>query len=422
VLQQYAGSGWARAGVVLLIASPMLLIGAATMLSHTSCMCMLAWAWYMLLLTQRDDGSDATGAALSSSWKLHAAFAGFLALATLIRPTSTIGIGVPMALAWLLHVVRLPGRPRAVALLSFTVVTVIALGAMLGVNYAQTGDPLLLAYSRMDQYTVENLYRFNPLAKGFVHTQLSDPIHAISMGGVGLLRLSFSLFGFPCGIALAWLALGLPQARLAWLACLGFTLVHLPMTDAGIDTFGPVHWYEIALPILVLSVLALSRISEWSKQLATSSPLASSARAFASSLLIALIATAWMGYMPIQTSALSTLADDILAPIDSVKSANIHNAVVFAPRPWSTICYAKPTRSFVFFRPNNDPDLQNDVLWVNHLGLERDKQLMAHFPGRVGYILVRRPSCIYEAFTLDEIDPELAVPLVDDLHENTPHP
>jgi hypothetical protein len=170
--------------------------------------------------------------------------------------------------------------------LAFTVVTVIALGAMLGVNYAQTGDPLLLAYSRMDQYTVENLYRFNPLAKGFVHTQLSDPIHAISMGGVGLLRLRFSLFGFPCGIALAWLALGLPQARLAWLACLGFTLVHLPMTDAGIDTFGPVHWYEIALPILVLSVLALSRISEWSKQLATSSPLASSARALSPSLLI----------------------------------------------------------------------------------------------------------------------------------------
>ena len=57
------------------------------------------------------------------------------------------------------------------------------------------------------------------------------------------------------------------------------------------------------------------------------------------------------------------------------------------------MCHAKPTHNFAFFRPNNDPDLQNDVLWVNNLSLDENRKLMSHFPGRSGYVLLRRKDC-----------------------------
>jgi hypothetical protein len=37
--------------------------------------------------------------------------------------------------------------------------------------------------------------------------------------------------------------------------------------------------------------------------------------------------------------------------------------------------------------PPNDPDLENEVLWANHLSVARDRELMRHFPDREGYLL-----------------------------------
>jgi len=42
----------------------------------------------------------------------------------------------------------------------------------------------------------------------------------------------------------------------------------------------------------------------------------------------------------------------------------------------------------VLWRPNNDPDLLRDVLWVNHINVQEDRVLMAMFPGRRGYVMI----------------------------------
>ena len=62
---------------------------------------------------------------------------------------------------------------------------------------------------------------------------------------------------------------------------------------------------------------------------------------------------------------------------------------VTARRSTSSIA---PTRHFVFARPNNDPDLENPVLWLNHLGLEADREVMEYFPERRGYLMFEEPA------------------------------
>jgi hypothetical protein len=394
VLQAHASSGWARGGVIVFCTAPMLLIGAATMMSHTACICVLTWAFWLALRAQREE----------LPLRVHVAFAALLALAALIRPTSAIGLGAPLAIAWLLAVLRMPSGPRVRALCAFMAIALCALGLVLAINYAQTGDALKLAYARVAEYEAESQHAFSALPPDFKHVQLEDPLRAIGIGAIGLLRLSFALFGWPIGLLLALFAIGDPRARLAWWMCAGFMFVHLPMTDAGIDTFGPVHFFEIALPILVLTVAGLDR--------AHGVFVGAGHAALAPALVSALIATAWLGYLPVETAALEGIASDILAPHEAVESAGLDNAIVFAPRPFAAPCYGKPTRNYVYFRPNNDPRYERSVLWVNHLGLAEDKRLVASMPGRTGYLLLRLTDCSYRAVPIEGIDPKVVPPLI----------
>jgi hypothetical protein len=96
---------------------------------------------------------------------------------------------------------------------------------------------------------------------------------------------------------------------------------------------------------------------------------------------------------------------DVDAPFAAVREAGLGRAVVFAPRPFTPQCIAAPTGHFLFFRPNNDPALRADVLWVNHLSVEEDRRLMARFPGRRGWLLRWLPGCRASLRPLDEIAP-----------------
>jgi hypothetical protein len=57
----------------------------------------------------------------------------------------------------------------------------------------------------------------------------------------------------------------------------------------------------------------------------------------------------------------------------------------------------------VFHRPNNDPRLENHLLWVNDLGVERDFELMRHFPDRHGYVMVWGNDCRVGFLPLDRV-------------------
>jgi len=55
VLRRIAGAVWAKVGVILYLAAPMLMVAAATELAHTSCLLALAWMTWCLLRARDTD-------------------------------------------------------------------------------------------------------------------------------------------------------------------------------------------------------------------------------------------------------------------------------------------------------------------------------------------------------------------------------
>src|SRR5690606_15008056 len=106
-------------------------------------------------------------------------------------------------------------------------------------------------------------------------------------------------------------------------------------------------------------------------------------------IVLASIVSCAINYFPVRARPLAQIANDISVPYRVVESAGIHDAVVFSPYVFAPRC--KPggggivPRHYLFWRPNNDPDLTNDILWVNHLSVERDLDFMKDFPDRRGY-------------------------------------
>lgn len=393
ILKHYVSVAWARAGVVLMISAPMLVVGAATRLSHTSCMCVLAWVWVFLLRATRAE----------ARLQDHFGFAALCALACFIRPNSALGIALPLAIAWLIGLRQQPGSRRVAALAAMALTAALAIGVLLLVNQAQTGDPFKIAYARSTEYDAEIGHRYAAFDANYAHTQFEDPLRALAMSGVGLLRLNFDLLGWSIGLLPVVLALGLRRARLPFAMLASFVLINLPMTDAGIDTFGPVHYFEVALPLLVLCVLGFERTGEALQTVA-----GGAGRVWLPSAFAALIVCGWLGYFPVRAQALVRMTQDILTPEEAASDANLHRAVVFVPRPWGAMCRGAPTQNFAFFRPNNDPDLKNDVLWVNNLSLTENRKFMQHFPDRQGYVLLRRRDCTAKLLPLAKVSQKLA--------------
>lgn len=386
-LRRLVGRSWAKAGTLLYLTSPMIMVAAATEMSHTSCLSALAWAGWLAMRSRDEDAPPWIAFGLSLAFSI-----GFF-----IRPSSTLGAGAPIVVYWLLG---LRGRPRRAVVGSLAAFAVPAafLGFLfLAVNKLQNGSWTTTAYQQMWTYAVANGQRFSRWgldasdALGGFH--FGDPAIPVATVGTAALRLAFALFGWPVWIPLVLLARG-RRDGLAWASMAGHFAVHAWYPSVGIDSFGPVKYFETAWAGVLLTTSALAHLGP------ALEGASSRLRHLGPALLGGLVLSSMCVYWPVQTDNLSRMAVDILRPYEAVREAGIRNAVVFSSRPFSVQCLSAPTRHWVFWRPNNDPDLANDVLFVNHVSVEENEKLMAHFPGRTGYVMAWRRDCHVVFFTL----------------------
>jgi hypothetical protein len=401
VARRLAGSAWAKVAVVVYLASPMLMVAAATELSHTSCLMALAWTtWFVL--RSRD--------ACAPPW-VHAGVAFCFSVAFFIRPSAAVGIGTPVVLWWLAGVRMQSGRRRAIAVAAFALPALLMGGMFLLADKAQTGAFTVTPYSRLQTYMEENGYRFAGHIKEeveFVTFKWDRTIPTVPFTlAFALFRLNWDLFGWPCSLLFAIFG-ARRSAWWIWLSLPTFALLHalLVPLDIGVDSFGPTHYFELAWPILLLTVLGLRAVSEesWVRRVAGRAGLGGAA--FVPAALVGgLLLVSCVGYLPVRFGALARIADNINMPRDAVASAQLHNALVFAPRPFAPNCRSDPTEHFVLFRPNNDPDLRSDVLWANHINPEQDRRLLGKFPGRQGYVLWWVRPCNATLVPLDQLQP-----------------
>jgi hypothetical protein len=100
---------------------------------------------------------------------------------------------------------------------------------------------------------------------GFDFSQIGP---ALARTALGLFRLNSDLFGWPSSFAL--IVLGLPvvagrRTRVLWAMFGSFLLLMLFQSDWGIDSFGPVHAFEVSLPILCLTIVSARNLERASR-------------------------------------------------------------------------------------------------------------------------------------------------------------
>ncbi len=377
VTRRFVGTGWARAATLLFLSSPFIQIAAATQLSHTSCLLALTCCLLMFLRTREP---------ATTAWN-HAGLAVAFSAAFWIRPQSALALGVPLLLLWTLDLRRLSKGRALAAVGSFAVPSVAFAVLFLATLWSQNGSPWMTGYARYVHYVAENNFLFTTFRPELVTSVpglvLTSPLVAAVRTAAGLFRLNFDMFGWPSSFALAALAFrGMTrQTGVLWAMVAGFVLVFFFVMDAGIDSFGPVHMFELTLPILILSIIGVQSL-----QTRLVRPL------LAPGLLIGLIVSAEVGFVPVRLHALQQITAHVAKALDAPGRAGIHRAVIFAPTPFAPRCGEMP-HHFVNFRPVNDPDLQRDVLWVNDLGPEEDQRFMERFADREGYVMRWVQNC-----------------------------
>lgn len=397
ILRRLAGSVWARLGVILLIVSPMVAFTAGTLLSHNSCLAALAWFTYCALRC-REDGAR---------WYWHSATAALFSIAFLNRPLTAIGLGLPILLVWLWDLRRSHAKARD--LVAFATPAVLAAGVFFWINNEQSGHPLRIAYESYLLY-MRSLQRDISLPEvGFISLPFT-----LSSLAVAFFRLNFAAFGWP----VSWLFVGLAgkgyyrRILLAMVVC--FFAANLCTTYIGIDTYAPMHFIEMALPMTLLTALGLERATRWATELEAT--LGARARGFSGLPLLAAVASVLVAFAFLIPHQARTLWRS--GRLEMLSRAGIEKverpAVVFVKQPYANLtCYGGLPAHWVHQFPINRPGLQEDLLWLAHIDLARDRELMARrFPERKGYLVAwhqdtcRRYWVPLEAATEAEFPPD----------------
>jgi hypothetical protein len=398
IAERRFGAAWGRVAALLYVSSPFIAVSAATQMSHTSTGC-----WLALLLFAVDSVADReAGPRFSALVGLSAAGAFF------VRPATAIGIGGPLVLAWLFAVSRRRGAWRHG--LAFLVTVLVPALLFLGVNLAQTGSPWRTGYHAALAHAVATQYRFVSFTPNsavqdsffyfFVQTDLTAILNKLA---IVMMRLWHDAWGFPIGLSLALLTNGPGVRRLS--GCfVGLMLCHIPLPDVGVDTVGPVHYTEWMGALTIASTGGLQRIHQLASRLG--------AHGAAPALLVASIVCGVFFYGIPRFTTVGLLATDIRAPLEAFAAAP-PQSIVFVRRPFSPACFGRPATHYVFFRPNNDPDLANERLWANHISLDADRRLLASRPGWRGFILEKDPvRCSASLVPLEQADPATVAPTV----------
>jgi hypothetical protein len=348
------------------------MVSAATQMSHTSSLFALA-----LLLYSVERVASGQHDLRLAAWVATSA-----CLAFWIRPATALGFGAPLVLSWLSTLRKVRGANGHV--LVFAGAALLPALLFLWVNAELTGSPWRTGYHAAAEHAAATQFRFTSYngsqvdSGSFLHFFVeTGPAEILARYGVLGMRLWTDSWGFPIGLSLALLATRGGMVRLLG-PFVGLLVAYVPIPDAGIDTFGPVHFTELMIPLTLWSTDGLRRVHAWAS--AARTPCAAPA------LLIAAVACSVTFYWVPRFSTLSALTSDIRASLDVLQQAP-PGSVVFTSVPFAPPCRGRPGRHFVFFRPDNDPDLRNPRIWANHIDLDSDRRLLASMPGRRGFLI-----------------------------------
>jgi hypothetical protein len=343
--------------LALLALSPFFLLVSATMLAHPTATLAFTILVYGALRAMEEPGAV--------RWWLIAGVG--LGWAGLTRPLTAVAFGLP----WLVVLADVVRRQRRARRGAAVFVATCALGVVLfaGYNAALTGHPLRTGY-----HVFAQTYRFTFTLGSLA--SLPAPLAALYELYYGLARVNFWLLGAPLSLLFVpWFR----RTAAGWALAAGSALVVLTYSAfriPSITVVGPVHYAEIAVPLLLLSASGIVEL----RARAAGSPFL---RRLAAAAPVALVAVAVLFFWPVHATSLRQMADIARAPYDLVDDQGLDRAVVFVGK---LPALETTPGAWVYRHRNNSPDLSDPVLFVNDRGPE-NARLMAALPDRKPYTM-----------------------------------
>lgn len=376
LLRGLAGRAWARLGSLLMLSSPMLVITAGTLLSHTSCVAALAYFFYCAWRCRQD----------GAGWRWHAALATMFSIAFFIRPLTALGLGLPCLATWLWDRRSSPGRRRELA--AFALPAAFFAFLFFGANRVLTGDALVTPYAAYLRY----LGQTSPEPE----LAFRSAGYSLSIGFGAFLRLSFAAFAWPLSWLFVFLAGRGPFRGVLLASLASLFAANLTTTAVGIDLYAPMHFIEAGLPMVLLTALGI----EWSFRRGTeidAAVVAAGGRAvFGETPLLLAAASAVVAGLFLVPYQLATIHR--AARLEATARAGLDEisrpALVFVKQPYARPdCFGGQPRHWVRQSPIELPAFDPPVIWASHIDLRLDREFAARrFPGRAAYLLGWRPG------------------------------
>jgi hypothetical protein len=346
----------------LLLVSPYFLFPSATLLAHsTAAVLLLAFVYSVLRLRETPD---------RFRWWIVGAVA--LSWAVLTRPFSAPIFAVPW-LVWLGGDVWRGRSGRVIGgAIVFCLIGASALGLLLAYQYALSGSPFVSGYQ-----TFSHTYNVNLVG---ITLEALPPLPSIHEFMFALARINFWLFGWPASLLLIVFCRRNAGGRRLLASVVYVLLLYGAITAGSIHPVGPVHYSELAVPLVILSASGLERLIELSR---AAIAWAGAARAVVTIPLAATLC-ALVTFYPVYGGSLRASADLTRAPYELLAERGIDRALVFV----HTLpgLYVSPF-SWAYYRRNNSPDLTDPILFVNYLGPEKNKEFMRLFPDRPAFAM-----------------------------------
>lgn len=343
--------------LLLLLASPYFLFPSATLLAHsTAAVFLMAFVYAVLRLRETPD---------VIRWWVVAGVA--LSWATLTRPFSGPIFAVPW-LVWLAGNLwpRRNGRVMA-GIAAFCLIGVTALGLLLAYQYALSGSPFVSGYQ-----TFSRMHHWGLIGRALDARAPLPSIHEL-MFTLG--RINFWLFGWPVSFLFILFCNRNTGGRQLLTGVVYVLLLYAAISAATIHPVGPVHYSELAVPLVILSASGLERLVGIAR--GTTMP-GGMARVVVTAPVAAILC-ALVTYLPVYGGSLRASADLTRAPDDMLATQGVTRALVFVHT--LPALYISPY-SWAYYRRNNHPDLTDPILYVNYVSPERNREFARLFPDR----------------------------------------
>ena len=341
----------------LLLVSPFFLFSSATLLAHsTAAVLLMAFLYCVLRVKERPEALGWwIGAAMALSW------------ATLTRPFSSPIFAAPW-LFWLAGDLwrRRSGRAWAGGGL-FCLLGAGALALLLLYQYTLSGSPFVSGYQ-----TFSSIHHWGLIGKAL---EAMPPLPSIHEFMYSLARMNFWLFGWPASLVFALCFRRTAGGGRLFAGVVGVLLVYMAISAATIQPVGPVHYAELAVPLVILSASGLERLIELTRDTLARPAFARAAITLPLAATLCALAT----YLPVYGGSLRASADLVRAPDELLAAQGVTRALVFV-HTLPTL-YVSPY-SWAYYRRNNRPDLTDPILYVNYVNTERNKEFARLFPDR----------------------------------------